>query len=733
MNTTDFGQLIKAHPEILDSPKTFAAFLRDIYSTEKGNVNLMITTYNAGVVSMLRSSALDSLLTSRIMTLLMDDYSISKERARWAAELWISAYAFSMGRVEPQRMAATPSQTSARPAVQRTSSGGSGRDRKRVADFFTKIVGVTHNNTGANTENRQVIIQDLKSRGQLEPGQALTLELDTENRWSENAVKVIAPDGRQLGYLSQAVVDKNAPQMRDGYEYQAFVSAVTGGTDGYVYGVNIRIVVYPPTTNSGAPEPTQMKKPEVSVVSPVHKASSAPKPITSAPSTLPPALVAETDPNHFEVKDKDSGCVITKYVGPEISQIDIPICIDGKYITEIGENAFRNCNSLTKVSIPDGIIIIGWGAFSGCRNLSSVIIPGSVTQIWGCAFEDCTSLTSLEVRANAIHIWPNVFKGTQWLKDAGEFAIVNHILLAYQGNGGHVVIPKDISKIEWGTFEGHIGLTSVAIPDSVKEIEMSAFKGCTCLTDVSIQKSTTEIAYDAFEDTPWLKSLGEFAIINHILLAYHGCGGDVVIPEDVIEISDYAFRNRPQCITTVTIPRKVKEIGVRAFENCWNLTYVTIPNSITTIGGFAFSGCRSLASVTIPDSITEIKWCTFSGCESLTSIIIPNSVVTIGRGAFKGCTSLINVTISKNVIEIGQGAFEQCTHLSSVVIPEGVTKIEDRTFSWCLSLANMILPSSVTEISKNAFHKCTHLVIYASIGSYAEQYARENKIPFSAI
>lgn len=264
MNVADFGQLIKTHPEVLDSPKTFAAFLRDIYPTEKGNVNLMITTYNAGVVSMLRSSALDSLLTSRIMTLLMDDYSISKERARWAAELWISAYAFSMGWVEPQRMAATQSQTSARPAVQRTSPGGSGRDRKPIADFFTKIVGVTHNNTGANTENRQVIIQELKSRGQLEPGQALTLELDTENRWSENAVKVIAPDGRQLGYLSQAVADKNAPQMRDGYEYQAFVSAVTGGENGFVYGVNIRIVVHEPVQSSSTVQQDQTQVPRPS-------------------------------------------------------------------------------------------------------------------------------------------------------------------------------------------------------------------------------------------------------------------------------------------------------------------------------------------------------------------------------------------------------------------------------------------------------------------------------------
>lgn len=305
MNTTDFGQLIKAHPEILDSPKTFAAFLRDIYPTEKGNVNLMITTYNAGVVSMLRSSALDSLLTSRIMTLLMDDYSISKERARWAAELWISAYAFSIGRtaqVEPQRMAATQGRTSVRPTasapVQKTSPSGSNRDRKPVADFFTKIVGVTHNNTGTNTENRQIIIQELKSRGQLEPGQALTLELDTENRWSENAVKVIAPDGRQLGYLSQTVADKNAPQMRDGYEYQAFVSAVTGGENGFVYGVNIRITAY----SSASPSPIQKAEKEIN--SAIHTARNSDITQITTKNKISPILLPPTTLNPQEIVQK---------------------------------------------------------------------------------------------------------------------------------------------------------------------------------------------------------------------------------------------------------------------------------------------------------------------------------------------------------------------------------------------------------------------------------------------
>ena len=100
MDAKDFGQLLKEHPEMLDDSKKFAAILRDIYSSEKGNVNLMITSYNAGVVSILRGSDLDSLLISRIMTILMDDYNVAENKARWAAELWKGAYNIIMGNTD---------------------------------------------------------------------------------------------------------------------------------------------------------------------------------------------------------------------------------------------------------------------------------------------------------------------------------------------------------------------------------------------------------------------------------------------------------------------------------------------------------------------------------------------------------------------------------------------------------------------------------------------------------
>lgn len=50
-------------------------------------------------------------------------------------------------------------------------------------------------------------------------------------------------------------------------------------------------------------------------------------------------------------------------------------------IKEIGDNAFSWCNSLTNLTISDGVENIGEAAFFRCNSLNEVTIPRSVTQI----------------------------------------------------------------------------------------------------------------------------------------------------------------------------------------------------------------------------------------------------------------------------------------------------------------------------------------------------------------
>ena len=280
-----------------------------------------------------------------------------------------------------------------------------------------------------------------------------------------------------------------------------------------------------------------------------------------------------------------------------------------RYVTSIGDEAFRGCKGLTSIIIPNGVTEIGDVAFYGCDNLTSITIPNSVTSIGNSAFADCTNLTSITIPNGVTEIGDWAFNGCGNLKRFyGKFATPDGKALICNG--------KLISYAHGNYAE------SYNIPNSVTEIGVGVFSGCTNLTSITIPNSVTSIGDNAFSNCDNLKS--------------------------------------------ITIPNSVISIGDVAFSDCDNLTSITIPNSVTSIGSYAFEGCTNLTSIVIPNSVASIEGWAFCGCKNLTSIIIPNSVTKIGEGAFLGCTNLTSITIPNSVRQIGDNAFYYCENLKEV-------------------------------------------------------------------
>jgi len=87
---------------------------------------------------------------------------------------------------------------------------------------------------------------------------------------------------------------------------------------------------------------------------------------------------------------------ITKYNGKG-GVVVVPSAIEEKEVTAIGYEAFGECESITKIILPDTITTIEKGAFTWCVNLVEINLPDSIITIGGGAFSDCWKLSEIRL------------------------------------------------------------------------------------------------------------------------------------------------------------------------------------------------------------------------------------------------------------------------------------------------------------------------------------------------
>lgn len=339
------------------------------------------------------------------------------------------------------------------------------------------------------------------------------------------------------------------------------------------------------------------------------------------------------------------------------------------------------------------------------------------------------------------------------LDDVIEYcAINNHIMmipkfLAYQ-NDSSIAIEMDKLSSDYIIKNNQL-INEVNLPNSLVFIEEDVFKD-TYINRVNFYgkiKDYLNVEFSNLYSNPLINN-GDFYYYDNELIMLK----EIVI-ENVHKINDYTFAFI-NSLEKVVIKDGVKEIGFKAFMDCYNLKEVILPETITNIGNSAFSGtkikefivpskvsiiktnmfmncreleniiihqnvtqienysfysCVSLKTITLPEKLESIGEYCFANCRLLTSIVIPNSVKMVGGNCFLACVSLQSVSLSRQLRSIMAFTFRMCSSLERIVIPNSVRKIGSFAFDKCINLKEIILSSSIKTIGLRAFKECSSL------------------------
>jgi hypothetical protein len=152
----------------------------------------------------------------------------------------------------------------------------------------------------------------------------------------------------------------------------------------------------------------------------------------------------------FWAGSDDKTCIIS--IGdeePKHSVMRIPSENEGRTVTEIHNEGFKNLSGFNTLIIPDTVTKIGYEAFLLCPDLETVEMGNGVNEIGDNVFLDCKKLKNVTLSNSITEIPMGLFQGCAIEK---------------------VVIPSGVQKINCNAFADCQNLKEVHIPETVKEI-----------------------------------------------------------------------------------------------------------------------------------------------------------------------------------------------------------------------------------------------------------------------
>ena len=283
-------------------------------------------------------------------------------------------------------------------------------------------------------------------------------------------------------------------------------------------------------------------------------------------------------------------------------------------VQSIDEYVFLRMNTITRLTISEGVKTIGRYAFTNCYNLKRIELPASLTSIGEQAFSYCERVVAVISKVNTpFNIEESVFaSGVNYNPEKGEY---------------------DCSP---STATLYVPIGSLSAYQEIK--------GWT-----KFAKMEQGEPFETIQDG-----------LKYLCSSYSRTA--TVIDGDYKELENVEI---PAEISVDEVPYKVTTVGNSAFCNKRNIRSLTLPEGLETIGDYAFYKI-GISELTLPSTLRSIGAWSF-GSAYITSLAIPEGVESIGNNAFNANYSLEEVELPSTLTRIGSEAFTSCDRLSIVI------------------------------------------------------------------